>query len=125
MAKAETARNAITLVSPDREFMATAQTAFSSSKTIELVSVDSAVTEVTGSVVTDTTGVVVVDLDDANLETLEALQRLKRRCGEVVPIVAVLRTCEPAVMRILVQMQIADFLMKPVSTADLVRACLR
>ncbi|MEL6817249.1 MAG: response regulator receiver protein [Pseudomonadota bacterium] len=125
MAKTEVPRNAITLVSPDREFMATAQTAFSSSKTIELVSVDSAVTEVTGSVVTDATGVVVVDLDDANLETLEALQRLKRRCGEVVPIVAVLRTCEPSVMRILVQMQIADFLMKPVSTADLVRACLR
>ncbi|MEL6919572.1 MAG: response regulator receiver protein [Pseudomonadota bacterium] len=125
MADGKTVRNSIVLISPDREFSTTAQTAFSTSKAIEFVHIDTAVNEVSGNVISDATGVVVVDLDDATLESLEALQRLKRRAGDIVPIVTVVRACEPSVMRILVQMQIADFLLKPVSTADLVRACLR
>ena len=59
------------------------------------------------------------------LEEIEALQRVMRRLEGRAPVVVVTQEFNAAAVRILVQLQVADFLVKPITTADLVRSCMR
>ena len=70
-------------------------------------------------------GAVIIDMDAARLEEIEALQRITRRLEGRAPIVVVTQEFNAAAVRILVQLQVADFLVKPMTTADLVRSCIR
>lgn len=115
----------ITIISPDRQFVAETRTAFSASQAIQLDIHEQAVADIQGGFAGSETGVLIVDIDDGGLAALEALQRLKRDTANRAPIVVVVSAFDAAVVRILVQMQVADFLAKPVKTADLVRACIR
>ena len=64
-------------------------------------------------------------MDAAKLEEIEALQRVTRRLEGKAPILVVTQEFNAAAVRILVQLQVADFLVKPIKTADLVRSCIR
>jgi len=68
---------------------------------------------------------VIIDMDAARLEEIEALQRITRRLEGKAPIVVVTQEFNAAAVRILVQLKVADFLVKPLTTADLVRSCIR
>ncbi len=70
-------------------------------------------------------GTVIVDMDASNLEEIESLQRVIRRLEGHAPVVVVTKEFDAAAVRILVQLQVSDFLVKPVTTADLVRSCIR
>ena len=115
----------ILLVSTDRDFAQETRAAFASSDMIELVVVDRSVTELRGEAQEVDAGVVVIDMDAARLDEIESLQRVMRRLEGRVPVVVVTQEFSAAAVRILVQLQVADFLVKPVSTADLVRSCIR
>src|SRR5665647_1445988 len=69
--------------------------------------------------------VVVVDLDAGRDDEMQALARLMARVGAWPPVIAVTQTFDENVARKLMQMRIADFLVKPVAPIDLVRACAR
>ena len=69
--------------------------------------------------------VVVVDLDAGRAEEMAALARLMARIGNWPPVIAVTQTFDENVARTLLQMRVADFLVKPVEPIDLVRACAR
>src|SRR5580704_9036322 len=69
--------------------------------------------------------VVVADLDAAADAELQALERIMARIGHWPPVVAVTTNSEAAVARRLMQMRVADFLVKPVPPLELVRACAR
>lgn len=125
MAEDKEQSNRIVLVSTDKEFLATTRTAFSVSDAINLVTIEKAVTELHGEIQDAEAGAVIIDIDDANLERLEALQRVTRRLTDRVPVIVVSRGLDPAMVRIIVQLHVADFLVKPVTTADLVRSCIR
>jgi len=125
MAEDKEQSNRIVLVSTDKEFLATTRTAFSVSDAINLVTIEKAVTELHGDIQDAEAGAVIIDIDDANLERLEALQRVTRRLTDRVPVIVVSRGLDPAMVRIIVQLHVADFLVKPVTTADLVRSCIR
>jgi pilus assembly protein CpaE len=56
---------------------------------------------------------------------MAALARLMARIGNWPPVIAVTQTFDEKVARILLQMRVADFLVKPVEPIDLVRACAR
>ena len=115
----------ILLVSTDRDFAQETRAANASSDMIELVVVDRSVTELRGEAQEVDAGVVVIDMDAARLDEIESLQRVMRRLEGRVPVVVVTQEFSAAAVRILVQLQVADFLVKPVSTADLVRSCIR
>jgi pilus assembly protein CpaE len=125
MADAKEKNNRIVLVSTDRQFVATTQTAFSVSDAISLATIEKDVTELQGEIGDSDAGAVIIDLDEADLERLEALQRVTRRLTDRVPVIVVAKSCEPAMVRIIVQLHVADFLVKPVTTTDLVRSCIR
>ena len=115
----------ILLVSADREFAQETRAAFATSDTVELVVVEKNVSDLRGEAHEVDAGVVVIDMDAAKLEEIESLQRVTRRLEGRVPVVVVTQAFNAAAVRILVQLQVADFLVKPVTTADLVRSCLR
>jgi pilus assembly protein CpaE len=69
--------------------------------------------------------VVVIDLDAARLEEMQALEALMGRVGAWPPVIVVTQAFDEAVARTLLQMRIADFLVKPVSPVELVRTCAR
>ncbi|MFZ2101499.1 MAG: response regulator receiver protein [Oricola sp.] len=117
--------NKIVLVSTDKQFVAATQTAFSVSDAIKLVTIEKAVTELQGEIGDADAGAVIIDLDETNLERLEALQRVTRRLNDRVPVIVVAKGLDAAMVRIVVQLHAADFLVKPVTTTDLVRSCIR
>src|SRR6202167_2784764 len=69
--------------------------------------------------------VVVADLDAGDEAELQALERLVTRSGAWPPVVAITQTFDEAVARRLMQMRVADFLVKPVPPVELVRTCAR
>lgn len=69
--------------------------------------------------------VAVVDLDAGKPEEMQALERLMTRIGPWPPVVVVTQVFDESVARTLLQMRVADFMVKPVSPVDLVRTCAR
>jgi pilus assembly protein CpaE len=69
--------------------------------------------------------VVVADLDAGDEGELQALERIVTRIGQGPPVVAVTQGFDGAVARRLMQMRVADFLVKPVPAVELVRTCAR
>jgi pilus assembly protein CpaE len=70
-------------------------------------------------------GVIVVDLDTRREDELAALARLMGRLDSRCPVVVVTPAFDKDTARQLVQMRVADFLVKPVQPVELVRTCAR
>jgi pilus assembly protein CpaE len=115
----------IVLVSTDKAFAQDTRSAFAASDMIELAVIDKNVADLRGEIHEADCGAVIIDMDAAKLEEIEALQRITRRLEGKAPIVVVTQEFNAAAVRILVQLKVADFLVKPLTTADLVRSCIR
>lgn len=115
----------IVLVSADKAFVQETRAAFAASEKISLVTVERPVTDLRGEIQEADCGAVIIDMDASKLEEIESLQRVIRRLEGRIPVVVVTQEFDAAAVRILVQLQVADFLVKPLTTADLVRSCIR
>lgn len=116
----------IFLVTTDEEFARETRAAFAASEMIELSTIDAPVTELRGELHAGTAcAAAIIDMDASRLDEIEALRRVTRRLEGAAPVIVVTREYNAAAVRILVQLQVADFLVKPISTADLVRSCQR
>ena len=69
--------------------------------------------------------VAVIDIDAANSDELAALQQVMLRPGRQPPVIVVLHEFNQDVVRRLLQMRVADFLVRPVTGVELVRTCAR
>lgn len=118
-------RRKIVLVSTDKAFVQDSRSAFATSESIELTTVEKNVSELRGEIQEADSGAVIIDMDAARLDEIEALQRITRRLDGKAPVIVVTQEFNAAAVRILVQLKVADFLVKPVTTADLVRSCIR
>jgi pilus assembly protein CpaE len=67
--------------------------------------------------------VAVIDLDASVPGEMQALERLMVRVGPWPPVIVVAQSFDATVARTLLQMRVADFMVKPVSPVDLVRTC--
>lgn len=121
----ETKKKSIVLVSTDSGFLRETRTAFASSDRIELVTIEKNVTELRGEIREYGCGAVIIDMDTNKLEEIESLQRCIRRLEGSAPVIVVTNEFDPSAARIMLQLQVADFLVKPLTTAELVRACIR
>ncbi len=125
MATTSSKTKRIVLVSTDKTFVQDTKAAFASSDLIQLSTVEKSVVELRGEIQEADCDAVIIDMDAAKLEEIEALQRITRRLEGRAPILVVTQEFSAAAVRILVQLQVADFLVKPLTTADLVRSCIR
>ena len=113
------------LITNDKEFARETRTAFAASEMVELAVVDTPLTELRGELQGAECAAAIIDMDASRLEEIDALRRVTRRLDGAAPVIVVTREYNAGAVRILVQLQVADFLVKPISTADLVRACQR
>ncbi len=114
----------LVVLTADDAFEASVRAAFSTSAQIGLAVVK---TRLSGRDDIDLDGatVVIADLDAGDDAELAALERIMARTGNWPPVIAVARSFEKVVARRLMQMRVADFLVKPVPPAELIRACAR
>jgi pilus assembly protein CpaE len=115
----------IAIVSMDDVFVQETRAAFVASEKIELCVIPKNVMDLRGDIQELECAVAVVDVNTSKLEELEGLQRVMRRLDGRIPVVAVTPEFDTAAVRMMMQMQVSDFLVKPVTTADLVRSCIR
>jgi pilus assembly protein CpaE len=118
-------RTRVVVLTADDEFDRSARATFGASRAIDLVMVTGTVAERGDKLAAEAASVVVVDFDAARAEEMAALSRLMARIGADAPVVAVTQDFDASLARTLMQMRIADFLVKPVEPVDLVRACAR
>jgi pilus assembly protein CpaE len=118
-------RTHVVVLTADAEFDRSARATFGSSSAIELTVVPGRIAEHGDTLDVTNATVVVVDLDAGRDDEMAALQRLMARVRAWPPVVAVTQSFDENVARTLLQMRVADFLVKPVAAIDMVRACAR
>ena len=123
--KSQTGRTQVVVLTGDAEFEQEVRQTFASSDQIVLRLVRGVLSAMeTDSDVAGAT-VVVVDLQANQQAEMSALERLTARVGPLPPIVVITQAFDEGVARTLLQMRVADFLVKPVPPVELVRTCAR
>jgi pilus assembly protein CpaE len=69
--------------------------------------------------------VIIADIDAGNDAEMTALEHLMTRVGNWPPVIAITQSFDEAVARRLMQMRLADFLVKPVPPVELAQTCAR
>ena len=118
-------RTGVVVLTADAEFDSSARATFGVSSAIDLTMVPGRITDEADTLDLAGATVVVIDLDANSDDEMAALTRLMARVGFWPPVIAVTQSFDENVARTLLQMRIADFLVKPVASIDLVRACAR
>ena len=114
----------VVILTADDGFEATARATFGASAQIGLDVINGRLADRPEIDVEGAT-VVVADVDAADESEMAALERLVTRVGTWPPVVAVTQSFDGAVARRLMQMRIADFLVKPVPPVELAQTCAR
>jgi pilus assembly protein CpaE len=69
--------------------------------------------------------VAVIDLDASMPSEMQAFERLMARIGSWPPVIVLTQGFDATVARTLLQMRVADFMVKPIEPVELVRTCVR
>jgi pilus assembly protein CpaE len=115
----------VVVVTADAEFERAVRSTFGASKAIDLALAPGRIADLADTLALQDATVVVVDLDAGRADEMGGLARLMARAGNRPPVIAVTQSFDAELARILMQMRVADFLVKPVAAIDLVRACAR
>jgi pilus assembly protein CpaE len=113
----------VAVLTADSEFEQSLRAIFGGSGQIELRVVSGSISTAADFAPGDAT-VAIIDLDTSRAEEMQALERLMLRTG-IPPVVVVAQSFDADVARSLLQMRVADFLIKPVQPLELVRTCAR
>jgi pilus assembly protein CpaE len=115
----------VIVLTADTAFEESVRATFAASPQIGLDIVKGRLAERGGQVDVANATVVVADVDAADETEMQALEHLMLRIGNWPPVVAITQSFEEVVARRLMQMRVADFLVKPVPPVELVRTCAR
>src|SRR5262249_44798481 len=120
-----TGRTEVVVLTADKNFEAQARQTFGASDQITLRVASGALSALGDNFEVAGATVAVVDLDASRPEEREAADRLMARVGSWPQVVVITPAFDETVARTLLQMRVADFLIKPVSPVELVRTCAR
>jgi pilus assembly protein CpaE len=123
--KTTAGKTRVVVLTADAAFEEQASATFNASAQIDLRVVKGSLPEVAETFDVEGATVVVIDLDAIHEEEMQALQGFMAKIGTWPPVVVVTKTFDAEVARTLLQMRVADFLVKPVPPVELVRACAR
>jgi pilus assembly protein CpaE len=115
----------VALLTADPVFEQSARTTFGGSPQINLRVTSGTLTDAGNVFDVQDASVAVIDLDGAREEEIQALARTMARIGTWPPVVVVTQAFDENLARRLLQMRVADFLVKPVPPVELVRTCAR
>jgi pilus assembly protein CpaE len=123
--KPEPDKTRVVAQSRDTEFERLLRTTFGMDAKVDLSVVNGAFAEQERKLDTAGATVVILDIDPARPADLAALQGLTQRLAGTPPVIVAIPQFDVNLARQLLQMRVADFLVKPVQPIDLVRACAR
>jgi pilus assembly protein CpaE len=115
----------ILVFTADSEFEQAARSSIGAHAQIHLELIDGGIAVADAQRNVESAAVIVADVDADQAEDIAVLQRLAMRFSGTPPIIVVTKAFSETLARRLLQIRIADFLVKPVSPVDLVRACAR
>src|SRR5947209_18857317 len=115
----------VILSTRDAWFEQLARTAFSTSARLALTVFADCQSACEHALESEDSTVAVIDLTGTQNGEMEAIERLMARSGGKLPVLAVVESLDAEFARTLLQMRVADFLLKPVSPVDLIRSCER
>jgi pilus assembly protein CpaE len=118
-------RTAIAVLTRDAEFEQSVKTTFGANAQIELRIEAGSLHEREAELDFSGARVAVLDIDTSRDEEVMALQRLMARAANWPPVIVVTQKFDHDVARVLLQMRVADFLVKPLPMVELVRACAK
>lgn len=118
-------KTCVTVVTADAEFEQAVRTTFNGGTQVELSVLSGTLAANEDLIAGGDVTVVVVDLDAGRDEEMASLQRIMARLAGWPPVVVVTQSFDKEVARLLLQMRVADFLVKPVAPVELVRTCAR
>ena len=113
----------VVVLTADPAFEEQARTTFGASPQIALNVVSGTIGFAGDTLSVADATVAVIDLDASVPGEMQALERLMARIGPWPPVIVVAQSFDATVARTLLQMRVADFMVKPVSPVDLVRTC--
>jgi pilus assembly protein CpaE len=115
----------VLVVTADTAFEDQIRATFAAAAPIELAGLQGSLAACEAKVADDDVTVIVIDLDTRHDEDMAALTRLMGRTNGWPPVVVVTPTFDKDTARQMLQMRVADFLVKPVQPVELVRTCAR
>jgi pilus assembly protein CpaE len=115
----------VLVLTGDAAFETQCRQTFGASDRIVLGVVPGPLSAVDGKIEVKGATVIVVDVDPRLQGEMAALERLMTRAAAAAPVLAVAQGFDEGLARTLLQMRVADFLIKPVSPVELVRTCAR
>ena len=118
-------RSGVTVLAGDPAFAQAVSATFKASAQIDLRLTTGTIDSAGDHLEVDGATVVIIEFDAGVESEVAALERLMARIGHWPPVVAVTNTFDAEVVRRLMQMRVADFLVKPIQVAELVRTCAR
>lgn len=116
------------LVSTDTNLNQMAKGAIASSEEQSFKVIEKKVGDLAGEVREFTCDLLILDIDATQVSEFENLQKIKRMVGPNMAIIVLSENFTPAAARILIQLKVADFLVKPLQTSEFVRSinnCLK
>jgi pilus assembly protein CpaE len=120
-----TNKTRVVVLTADAEFEASVRSTFGASPQIDLRVISGTVAAGGDKFDIEGVTVIVIDLDATREDEMQALERLMVRTGAWPPVVVITQDFDANVARTLLQMRVADFLVKPVAPVELVRTCAR
>ena len=118
-------KSQVVVLTADAAFEEQARATFGTSQQTALTVVSGTLGTVGESLLLEQATVVVIDLDASMPGEMEGLERLMDRIGTWPPMIVVTQSFDETVARTLLQMRVADFMVKPVSPVELARTCAR
>jgi pilus assembly protein CpaE len=115
----------VVVLSADQGFLGELNAAFGANAQMALTPVPGSLSQLEAQLDLAEANVAVIDLDAEQPGEMQALERLMARVGPWPPMVVITQAFDAGVARALVQMRVADFLVKPVAPVELVRTCAR
>ncbi|MEM7067307.1 MAG: response regulator receiver protein [Pseudomonadota bacterium] len=116
-------RGMLVLASTDNELVTLAKGAIPNTNEQQLSVISKPIAELVTEIRNIQAEALIIDIDATRVEDFEHLQKIKRMVGNSTAIIVISGNFSPAAARILIQLKVADFLVKPVQTSDLVRSC--
>ncbi|MDT3685134.1 MAG: response regulator receiver protein [Pseudorhodoplanes sp.] len=115
----------VVLLTADSDLEESVRTTFGASQQIELHVLTATITSAADKIDPQGATVILVDLDTGSDEDMAALERLMLRIGHWPPVIVVTPNFDAHAARTLLQMRVADCLVKPIPPIELVRTCAR
>jgi pilus assembly protein CpaE len=117
-------RTRVVVLTADPAFEASVQATFSASPQIDLTVIQGVLAGNEARLDAEPATVIVIDMDAGQAPELDALRGLVARNIDT-PVIVVTQSFDANAARQLLQMRVADFMVKPVQPVDLVRTCAR